>query len=523
MVAEPQHTPVPATHVIIRRRPGPLPRRIDLETLTYVALAEGVRRVDEGPDQVAYESAPNAFRPRLTLRQVTPGISAALRRLEGEGTTGGLLAGMVVGSDGPMGVGKLFHYLGRLDGLAILSRRLVVDGGTLAHLEPISPYLRWNEGAVDAAASYALSRFAVVRNDRGRLLVESPRGHARVFLTARGSGALAGLLQPRTPAQLGEAMGLGEEAALTLLRFLVNAGLAVPAEAGDLAPEDKDLVLAQWEFHDMLLHTRSRLGRHSDPYGGTFPFKGKIDPLPVVKPVKGEPIPLRTPDLAALGTQDVPFSQVLEKRASLRAHDPANPITVEQLGEFLYRAARVKRQSAKSGVSFRPAASAGALHSLEVYPVVGECRGLASGLYHYDPQGHALHLVSEPNDAVRMLLHLGGVTAMMPAPPQVLLCIASRFQRVQNKYRSVSYSVILKDVGALYQTFYLVATAMGLAPCGLGGGHSDLFAQAAGTDYFTETTVGEFTLGTVGPGAWDAAGGEQWHTQHPAPPGSGGA
>jgi hypothetical protein len=35
---------------------------------------------------------------------------------------------------------------------------------------------------------------------------------------------------------------------------------------------------------------------------------------------------------------------------------------------------------------------------------------------------------------------------------------------------------------------------MNLAPCGLGGGDSDLFAEAAGLDYYTETSVGEFML-----------------------------
>jgi hypothetical protein len=44
---------------------------------------------------------------------------------------------------------------------------------------------------------------------------------------------------------------------------------------------------------------------------------------------------------------------------------------------------------------------------------------------------------------------------------------------------------------------YLVATAMGLAPCALGGGNSDVFAEAAGTDYYAESSVGEFVLGSV--------------------------
>jgi oxazoline/thiazoline dehydrogenase len=37
---------------------------------------------------------------------------------------------------------------------------------------------------------------------------------------------------------------------------------------------------------------------------------------------------------------------------------------------------------------------------------------------------------------------------------------------------------------------------MGLAPCGLGGGDSELFARAAGLTYEAETSVGEFIVGT---------------------------
>jgi SagB-type dehydrogenase family enzyme len=80
--------------------------------------------------------------------------------------------------------------------------------------------------------------------------------------------------------------------------------------------------------------------------------------------------------------------------------------------------------------------------------------------------------------------------------PQVLIVIAARFQRLAWKYESMAYAAMLKHVGVLYQTMYLVATAMGLAPCGLGGGNSDLFVKAARTDYYAETSIGEFTLGS---------------------------
>ncbi len=44
---------------------------------------------------------------------------------------------------------------------------------------------------------------------------------------------------------------------------------------------------------------------------------------------------------------------------------------------------------------------------------------------------------------------------------------------------------------------YLVATAMNLAPCALGSGNSDFFTRAAGIDYYEESSVGEFTLGSI--------------------------
>ena len=59
----------------------------------------------------------------------------------------------------------------------------------------------------------------------------------------------------------------------------------------------------------------------------------------------------------------------------------------------------------------------------------------------------------------------------------------------------MAYATILKDTGVLMQTMYLVAEAMGLAACAVGGGHSDIFARTAGTNYYEETTVGEFILG----------------------------
>jgi oxazoline/thiazoline dehydrogenase len=132
-----------------------------------------------------------------------------------------------------------------------------------------------------------------------------------------------------------------------------------------------------------------------------------------------------------------------------------------------------------------------------VYPLVRLCAGVEPGLYRYEPEGHALEHVSEPNPATQSLIEFARVTSVMDAPPQVVLLLTSRFARVSWKYESIGYSLTLKQVGALFQSLYLVSTSLGLAPCAQGGGDPDAFAAASGIDYEAESTVGEFVVGSA--------------------------
>jgi SagB-type dehydrogenase family enzyme len=183
------------------------------------------------------------------------------------------------------------------------------------------------------------------------------------------------------------------------------------------------------------------------------------------------------------------------------------PLTASQLGEFLYRVGRVKERwqvevatphgPLRMDFAPRPYPGGGALYELELYPGVNACEGLAPGLYHYDPLRHGLERLSCRTADVERLLQDAGWSTEIPAERlQVLLVIAARFARVAWKYAAMAYATILKHVGVLYQTMYLAATAMGLAPCAVGCGNADLFAEAAGTNYYAETSVGEFLLGS---------------------------
>src|SRR5690606_31044662 len=250
-------------------------------------------------------------------------------------------------------------------------------------------------------------------------------------------------------------------------------------------------------------------------------FLGKLPPPPAVKPTGADDgIPLPKPRLEQLEAQDPPFTRVLEARRSVRTYG-ADPITLEQLGEFLYRAVRIQQKTtqripaggAGAGRSDagpespwvavdlvrRPSPAGGALHELETYVAVHRCRGLAPGLYHYDPLHHRLYSAGRDDEAVRGLIEDARRAALVSPEPQVLIILAARFGRIAWKYESMAYALALKNAGAVLQTMYLVATAMGLAATAVGAGNSDLFARAAGTAYYAETSVAEFVLGTRAP------------------------
>jgi SagB-type dehydrogenase family enzyme len=211
-----------------------------------------------------------------------------------------------------------------------------------------------------------------------------------------------------------------------------------------------------------------------------------------------EIVALDRPDLDQLLKVDMPFTAVVEGRRSIR-HYGEKPITLRQLGEFLYRSARLKQviPTDPQELASRPYPGGGSIYELELYVTVKECSDLAPGLYHYAAEAHQLCRLNAPTNLVEALLaNAQRSTGLQQGQLQVLIVVAARFQRLMWKYQSLAYALILKNVGVLFQTMYLVATAMDLAPCAVGGGNSDLFAQAAGLDYYTETSVGEFLLGS---------------------------
>ncbi len=357
--------------------------------------------------------------------------------------------------------------------------------------------------APDDAAAWKLSRFAFFRRDEDSFKVESPRSCCKlVVLNPRFTALLFELAHPSASIRLMERCGWleSEDQLNSLLALLSMAAIVEPCDQAGLSPEDISGDLMTWEFHDLLFHHRTRLGRHEEPTGAHFRMKGKLPFPPVVRHSTWTAKPIQLDPGATIPLAEIPFYHVLESRRSIRKHNVLQPITARMLGAFLYRSARNKSRSKAEFGEFtsRPYPSGGASYELELYLTINHCADIPRGFYHYDPEQHQISLVQSPSKDMEELLMEAWVSSAKTCWPQILITIGSRFQRVSWKYSGIAYATQLKNTGALFQTMYLVATAMGLAACGLGLGNSSRFSRLAGTNYLAEGSVGEFALGTSG-------------------------
>jgi SagB-type dehydrogenase family enzyme len=140
--------------------------------------------------------------------------------------------------------------------------------------------------------------------------------------------------------------------------------------------------------------------------------------------------------------------------------------------------------------------SGGCRHSLEIYVLIHRCPSIENGAYRYEPFDHTMDLLRREDAPILTLLREAQVsTGVLQDLPSALLVFTSRLYRVTEKYQSIGYRLVLLEVGALYQTIYLVATALGLSVSAIGTGDSDCFSEALGTDYFAEPSVGEMIVG----------------------------
>ena len=381
-----------------------------------------------------------------------------------------------------------------------------LDGHDQVVIEPqISEYWPQTPKLGDADI-VVLSRFAYLRRRGSEMVLESPRAGASFRIRDPAIAAAIAVLS--TPQQIRKFKRQDGFPGVELLALLVDCQVLfkVDASAGaSLRAAEGDDKLMLWDFHDLLFHIHSTEGRQANLLGGLYPYAGVMPPPPAMRARwPGKKIDLGKHAAAAPLDEISPFATFLRDRHSTRDFDDQQPITLAELARFLDGAARIQAKW-KSRIDFddspevdyttRPYPSGGSAYELELYLTVANCEGLPRGFYHYDADRHALVPVGVPTDAFDAQLAAAEFAMDASGLPQILITIAARFDRVSWKYSSIAYALILKDVGVLIQTLYLMATDMGLGGCAIGATNIGLFAKMTGIGFHVEGPVGQFALG----------------------------
>lgn len=378
------------------------------------------------------------------------------------------------------------------------SKDLVIIEPQVRHYCPRIPELGGGDVLV-------LSRFAFMRRRGADMVLESPRAGALFRICNFDLAAtIAALSQPQTVGQLRRKRGFP---GVELLALLVDCQILMvldPNREGGLRSSEGDSSLVLWDFHDLLFHARSTTGRHANPAGGVLAYAHLVEPLAAVRPPwPGKAVSLNKHAVPPSGAGSR-VAALLRQRHSTRVFDQGHPITLLELSRFLDGTARIQSRDRLKYegdnapvVEFaeRPYPSGGASYELELYLAVDRCEGLVRGFYHYDADRHALVPIEVSARQLEAMLADAQFAINSPAAPQVLITIAARFGRVSWKYSAIAYALILKHVGVLIQTFYLMATDMKIGACAVGVADIDLFASMTGIEFHIEGSVGQIAIG----------------------------
>jgi SagB-type dehydrogenase family enzyme len=373
-------------------------------------------------------------------------------------------------------------------------------------IEPQTPDYWPRASKLGDSDTIVLSRFAYLRRRGNDMVLESPRAGALFRISDPSIAAALTILS--TPQKISRFRKQESFPGLTLLGLLLDCQIVFgidAAQAGVLRQAEGDDSLVTWDFHDLLFHTHSTEGRHANPIGGLYPYAGAIAPPPALRPRwPGKRIDLRKHSIEPAATTS-PVAKLLRERHSVRDFDAGQPITLPELSRLLDGAARVQSRwkydldlgdgSLAIEYTSRPYPGAGSAYELELYLTAGNCEGLARGFYHYDADRHALVAIDARPQDIDAMLAAAEFAMDAAGPPQILITIAARFPRISWKYSAIAYSLILRDVGALLQTLYLMATDLKLGGCAVGTSNIELFAKMTGIDFHVEGPVGQFALG----------------------------
>lgn len=189
-------------------------------------------------------------------------------------------------------------------------------------------------------------------------------------------------------------------------------------------------------------------------------------------------------------SQDLSLKEALLQRHSSRNFS-AKPLKVQDIGNLLYYSSNIRKyKSTWSANRFYP--SAGSRYPLEIYPIILKSENIDSGVYHYYVKRHSLEALMKNNFRSELR---GSFFSSWVNRSGMLMLISAVFPITQVKYGARGYRHIMTEVGHLTQNIYLVATALNLGCCSIGGYLDDKLNKLLDLDSLEESIVGISAIG----------------------------
>ncbi|MGQ4388488.1 SagB/ThcOx family dehydrogenase [Streptomyces sp. SAS_270] len=348
-----------------------------------------------------------------------------------------------------------------------------------------------------------VSRLCVFFWRNGQLVCDDPVRHRQLALSS-GARRLLHRFADWTDAESAEDTGS------SLIRQLVERGVLVEEGSAEHLFEERRGPWAQWGTAATYYHLASR-NLHDEKFASaaedTAWLRESLPDRPQPSAVKEYPdaerILLPRGDDTLL--TDTDLAHVLRTRRSTRRFDAGRPVTEGQLASLLRWVGGPLHEVRPEG--FQPAMlkaspSPGALHAVEIYPVVLNVEGVAPGIYHYHSAAHALEaLTPGAVDRERIVEWCGDQTYL--GDTGVLLLYTAVLERTAWKYRTGRvYRTLFMELGHFSQTAYLVGTALGLGMLFTAATRDAAIEDALGLDWTKEILLG---LNGVGIPAEDEA------------------
>lgn len=189
----------------------------------------------------------------------------------------------------------------------------------------------------------------------------------------------------------------------------------------------------------------------------------------------------------------IPLSKVLLERKSERSFS-GKSTDVTRVGTLLFYSSGIMPGAKHWNSTRRFYPSAGARYPLEVYLSASNVKGLKNGLYHYNVRGHSLDGLWQKEDINIIISKLTNQDWIVRS--NIIILITSVFQRTQTKYGNRGLRHIFLEGGHLAQNIYLVATALGLKVCAIGGFVDDRINKIIDIDGEGEGIIYVLAVGT---------------------------